>query len=120
MQKPHRINPPRNILIHNQRGNQNQTGHMMNKQRLLTNGLSPINLILYQHIRDIEQDCKHEADAGEVVCGEFFIDWGVFEAGDHWDEEEGHHGDVAVVPDVVQAVVAGCQVHYVTLFYYTF
>ena len=62
-----RVGPPRYVSVHYQGNDDELTGHVVDQQRLLANGLDPIDHVLDQHVVDVEDAGECEEQPADVI-----------------------------------------------------
>jgi hypothetical protein len=78
----------------------------------LANGVSAVDVVLDVDVKEVKQNSESEADSCEMISPEHFLHGGLLEAGGHADEEERHHGEIAVIPYVVKEEVCVVECHW--------
>ena len=105
VQKTNRVDPPRDVLIQEERRYDEQTRKVVYVERFEANAVATVNGPLDWQIIDVVYPGEEEEDPGEVISPQFFVDVGVEQSGEEGDDEWEDKNDVTVDPYLVGQIV---------------
>ena len=102
MQEPDGVGPPRNVGVHYERRDDEETGDVVDEERFLTDGISAVDEVLDRHIVDVVAAGKYEEETREMISPKVGLDIRVANTVDAGHQEGQDQHQITVDPHVVR------------------